>query len=413
MKRLRRISGLVRDELSVKGHEQSCLGFGKQALSVEGVVYAIVVHSKIYVGQTIHSAFHRFQQHVWKTAETRCSGTPFHRLLFRSGIRDVVIFPLEKLPDELYDSLNKHERLGRFREIALARELFWIHRLTTQLPYGLNVVPSTRRRRRHKALKWRRVGTQPHHVSAQGTSPSRVSVMPPTTKQRPDKRSTTKVDTEVSGNIRTFAYRDFERRCLYLASRFNDSSLDTVNWAGYRRLNLWRMLRALQHKLVMGISENARKAIMGKLRSVLLLRDGAKRKQSEAATVIRVDWTAHSLQSVALKRIISEPEVMHLLPDGAKEAFQRVVVARKLVTLLSLTLRKWLVNFRNSRSARRAVFVKHYSLSSSDHPVAAFLPVTCRWFETMSCEHCWSMDHDFAYQFVWTRRPHCGMLSIT
>lgn len=340
VRRLRRVSDLVRDSLSVDG--QSCLDRGSGALSVEGVVYAVVVRSKIYVGQTIHSSFERFRQHIWATAKTRFAGTPFHRKLFRCGLNDVVLFPLEKIPSEVYETGGRG-RLERFRAVALARELYWIRRLTTQLPFGLNVVPKLRRRPRRKPLMWRRAGKKPIDTSTDpnGTISSAAnSVLEPYApadsfipRKLANGKTDAKADTEAyPSTARTFGYRDFVRRCQYLAKCFEMGTLGTVDWATYRRANLWRMLRVLTHKLVWDISEKARKAIMADLRAALMIRPVTKKQRREGCTVIHIDWTAHVLRAVALKRILAESESMHILPAEARESMEHVLVARRLVS---------------------------------------------------------------------------------
>ncbi|HEY9753915.1 MAG TPA: hypothetical protein V6C97_02010, partial [Oculatellaceae cyanobacterium] len=338
MKKLCCVSNLVRSALSAQGHDQSELERGKGALSVEGVIYVLLYDPR---GQSIHSAFERFKQHVWQTAKTRFAGTPFHRRLFRYALSQAVIFPLEKIPTVLYETGVKG-RTERFRAIATPREQYWIHRLITQLPFGLNVVPKLRRRHRRQPLMWRRLLAQAHPneltengttVSAVANSATSVGESSQTVRRQARRRTTTKVAAEVyhAGTARTFAYRDFSRRCRFLARCFEDGRLGNIDWASYRRANLWRMLHALQYRRVTEVTEKARKAIVAQLRSVLAVREGKKREQKEVGTVIKIDWTAHSLKAVALKRIVSEQQAIHLLPVSIRKCFERVVVARKLV----------------------------------------------------------------------------------
>ena len=142
-------------ELQLRGVNQELLSEPENSLFVEGVIYGIahIPSNKVYTGQTIHSAYSRFKRH-WhsrKTLDHR--NRHLHRLMAKQDTRNFIVWPLEKIDLNLY-SKGGQPNLKDFRRAATPRENFWVHRLRTIFPKGLNSVSpiarqhNTRRQRR-------------------------------------------------------------------------------------------------------------------------------------------------------------------------------------------------------------------------------------------------------------------------
>jgi len=95
--------------------------------------------SKIYVGQTINSAYARLKSH-WQTRFTddfRNFG--LHAMMQTSAsIREYIIWPLEIIDPQLY-IVNGTRYHNKFRNFASIREREWIIRLRTLRPRGFNI----------------------------------------------------------------------------------------------------------------------------------------------------------------------------------------------------------------------------------------------------------------------------------
>jgi hypothetical protein len=110
------------------------------ALDICGIIYAVVHIStgRIYIGQTVHSAYIRFKQH-WNGRKS--SASPLSRWMCQSGnIADFAVFPLERIDDELYMDNNRNVLRWAFLRAATPRELFWIRRCRSRVPKGGNVM---------------------------------------------------------------------------------------------------------------------------------------------------------------------------------------------------------------------------------------------------------------------------------
>ena len=114
-----------------------------EALRVPGVVYALVFAQQqmVYVGQTVNSAWHRWQQHVgarWKDA-------------FESGLQkqlrdsraaaSVLVIPLEviPMPGMMKEGHHTAEFIQEFRRRALVREREWIRLVSSSRARLLNL----------------------------------------------------------------------------------------------------------------------------------------------------------------------------------------------------------------------------------------------------------------------------------
>jgi len=114
------------------------------------------------VGQTLNSAFHRFQSHVngakriFRTGE-RKDTNPLHKHMAYVGWQGFRIYPLEKIPGSF-----PQNQAGRtqFRQTALHREVFWKRVLHAFLPTGLCVEGKKPRRVRSPQATMSATGEQ-------------------------------------------------------------------------------------------------------------------------------------------------------------------------------------------------------------------------------------------------------------
>ena len=111
-------------------------------LKTSQVIYAVynTVSKLIYVGYTSKTSCGRFEQHVTAARNTQLRDSqardyPLSIAIANSDYRNWRTFPLEHIPG-IFDK-TKEGNLA-FKEIARPRELFWMRRLHTYLPLGLN-----------------------------------------------------------------------------------------------------------------------------------------------------------------------------------------------------------------------------------------------------------------------------------
>ena len=114
----------VRKELSDCGRNQGMFAPGADALSVNGVLYAIMCTRSrmLYIGQTLRNAISRFKDHV--RLSLRGEGEYLHAAMRRWKWEDFRAFPLENIPNELYAHKGSSKARARaFRLVATPREI--------------------------------------------------------------------------------------------------------------------------------------------------------------------------------------------------------------------------------------------------------------------------------------------------
>jgi hypothetical protein len=296
----------VRKEREDAGVSQDALRLKRNALAVTGVIYAIwsTRTSRVYVGQTCSSSFHRFQQHCWRAR--RKPELPIHRAMARFGWRNFFIFPLEKIDV----SSVKGGKLAReeFARRATPREEFWINRLHTFCPLGFNVRSSGRQRhrphRRNNPMKWCRK----FHAQVEEKDVNQ--------------------NEEQEADQRWYASRDFLRRCAYLISRQDNNTLASIESRRYKKRNLWRMLKVMESK-EHTFEEESAKAVTKWLRAALLLRcSKQKDKARSPSLVIKLEWNSRLLRLVPLRSVVLKYK--DYLPNEYSDLMTDVLVVRKL-----------------------------------------------------------------------------------
>lgn len=318
LRKLSRSAQPVRDFLQATC-DQSRLAQGQNALSVTGVIYAIFClrTTRLYIGQTIKSTSHRFEQHV--NSSLRGDNEPFHHAVRRYGWRNFSCFPLEIIPTDLYAHCRGKARVAAFRKVASPRELFWIDRLHTYSPLGFNVQHRKRQRRARKRVL---------------NPMKRLRCM----RVRADPDSGCDLVVE---NGRWFGSRDWLRRALYLSHRITNQSFENTNWSSYNSRSLW----GIYHYLVKSENETLpaehRSLIVATLRRLLILRPtpGSKRVNKKMGGFIRIEWTSDLIRRVGLKSVLLERDVLSSLPSGITEDdMQNMLIVKKLTTPIGLSL---------------------------------------------------------------------------
>jgi hypothetical protein len=375
MKKLWRLALPIRQELGAHGVSQQSLEWNKGALRVEGVIYAIISlkGGRLYVGQTIHSCFQRFTEHV-RAAEGMRDKTPLHLAMSRLGHGNFRVFPLEKIDPAGYHSSSKAKRLELFRHMATIREKFWIERLHSFAPCGFNETWSARTRhrphrgRRHNPMKWRRVqaladsqkeglsqfarklGAVPtaaypfEDAEPVGSSPAALA------ESRAAPRSNALVEgSGGAGRVyaaRRYGYRDYARRCRFAAQLLKNKQLDAAALNRYARTNLWKMMLYLNSEKD-DIDPKTAAALLAKLRGFLYGRLQLSKRVSEPGEILRIQWRSRWLRAIPLRTVLTKPEIRQKLPEDARSFVDDVMVVRKLGDKVG----KRLLNF--SRVARK------------------------------------------------------------
>lgn len=338
----------VRRELQKHGADQRKLLRGKGALAVSGVIYALMSmgSQKIYVGQTVHTALSRFQQHV--SAARRGESTPLHVHIRSVGIHKFYVIPLEVIPTHRYIGKDGKVDNTLFRAAASPRERFWIERLHSYTPRGYNVEWAGRKRHRHRSspMKWARAVDRhlpafPLNANVERDFPSQnvaeIGVDRPSPLAVSGARSVTKSMTSYSS--RQFGYRDWERRCQFLIQQFSKDPnlLNKVSWERYASRNLWRMLSFLE-KEKHDFESNASKYVQEAIRGHLAVRARpATQKRRDGRPCLSLEWTSQLLRAVPLGAILKSSESKSQFPADVT-ILDEVRVVRKLVKQFGRTV---------------------------------------------------------------------------
>ncbi|HVW97146.1 MAG TPA: hypothetical protein VHA56_14340 [Mucilaginibacter sp.] len=351
----------VRRELQKHGSDQRSLLRGREALSVTGVIYAIMAvgSQKLYVGQTVKSALARFQQHV--STARRGESTPLHVHIRQVGIHPFYLIPLEVIPPRMYTSANGKVDNKLFRSVASPREKFWIERLHSYQPRGYNVEWSGRNRHRHRTrsnpMKWAKnssIYNKSKTVSANSDplAPIMDDEMPlspignvSNSSRRPDPMPALvnqggRSDVNLTSySSRQFGYRNWERRCRFLVQLFHKDAclLEKVNWNGYAPRNLWRMLSFLE-KEKHDFEDAAVQFVIECIRSQLLIRtQSVSERRRKGRPVVSLEWTSQLLRATPLGVVLRSSESKSLFPADTS-ILDDVSVVRKLVKPLGRTM---------------------------------------------------------------------------
>ena len=158
LRRLQQCTHKVRADLQLRSVNQEVLETTTSPLDVEGVIYAIIhlPSNKIYIGQTINSAFSRLQSHWHTRSEGDFRNINLHRVMSKQKLDNFLIFPLEKIDPALYIHHGQRNHKD-FRRAATHREHFWIQQMKTILPRGFNVNAPLKRiktRRQWRPRRW-------------------------------------------------------------------------------------------------------------------------------------------------------------------------------------------------------------------------------------------------------------------
>ena len=275
-------------------------------------LYHISLPRRIYVGQTINTAFHRFKQHVNAAKRIFRTGSrddtlPIHRHMAYVGWQGFRIYPLEKIPGSFPPT---NDGRTAFRQKALCREVFWKRVLHAFLPTGLCV---------------------------EGKKPSRVR-SPQTThiatgEQDSDSTYTTS-QLSNNDNTRTFASRDLERktRCLLhsaVAGRFTPVQLGT-----HTNRNIRRMYDTL-HSYTLdywGVEGMHFEAVSNALFNTM-----AKPRAVTACQTVIVQLFLHQdLERLGINTVVAnEGKWRELVPKATRDRLKRPVLAYKYAPPIS------------------------------------------------------------------------------
>jgi hypothetical protein len=281
---------------------------------VTGVIYAIYCSrtTKLYIGQTVRTASARFESHI--NAALRGENEPFLQAVRRFGWRNFSCFPLEIIPKSKYNTLRATKKAGSgrlndraraFRMHATPRELFWMARLHTYQPKGLNTLHQKsgsrtrvgRCRYATNPMKHARAKMMLRQLQLAASSTTSadndvdmgyaatVAAAATVLKSRSDKTSaaaSVAAATEIVGPVskfntrlalaasgplsgagvgvsaapyyrdlgvdlvsdggRWYGSRDWLRRLMYLAIRITRGTFNSIHWDNYTSRSLWGMI---------------------------------------------------------------------------------------------------------------------------------------------------------------------------
>jgi hypothetical protein len=365
----------VRHQLQQSGNDQTCLRRGKNALHVSGIIYAIVSSKsqRVYVGQTIHSALHRFHQHVAHARKGEM--TPLHVHIRKVGLHAFYLIPLEKIPTSHYMIHGNHD-VNKFRSLANDRERHWIERLHAYQPRGFNVEYASRKRakrnRTSKKMCWAKDKSESEEKVERFIPPLAPpsSARPPAPAPAP-RRPYQFVPSPAYLCQRQFGYRNFVRRCIHLLSLYRRDPLllQKVNWSHYLARNLWRLLGFFKLEAnKQGWDPDAVNCISDCINQHLLIRPKIKAaEKSQGKPCIALEWTSNLLRSIPLRKFLQCTASRESFP-GDSALLGEVRVAKKLSEPLGRSV------FNYSAAARK-LFEFNAMLSNKESNDAAALPL--------------------------------------
>ena len=93
---VRKVLGSAFKRRQALGDSQACLEQGHHALEQKGIIYCIVntLSRKIYVGQSMNSAAHRFKQHHSACWDPKSRDLKMYPSWRRHGIENIFILPV-------------------------------------------------------------------------------------------------------------------------------------------------------------------------------------------------------------------------------------------------------------------------------------------------------------------------------
>ena len=305
LKCIRHLSERTRISREIQNIAQNPLFNSPSPITVPGVIYAIIhlPTSKIYVGQTINSSFHRFKQHWHNRNKGDFRNKSLHeKMRNNSTIYDYIIWPLELINPELYVIDGNKDKL-LFRNCAAVRETFWINLLRTLQPNGFNIIlPNTKSKSNRRAKR-------------PGRLDNRRADLP----DRPP-RCTSCVQN-IDGNILIHTHAGLDnhiRRLLQKMLTLEDNSINAM------KNELSKVSKHILLKTLHWISQNVKAAqINERLRSITsIIRDintrtyESKKKKTVFNDFIKLVHANEAIKYTNIRKILREPEICRLLPDA-------------------------------------------------------------------------------------------------
>ena len=288
------------------GNSQTCIERGKESLQQKGIIYCIVNTQcrKVYIGQSMNSAAHRFKQHYHACWNPNSRDLQMYPSWRRHGIDNVFIFPLEKVVvDPGWSQLDNNSRKRLFQNRAYVLEADWVRRLRSWAPHGYNVQFGGKRKKCRHA------------------------------KHNPMAKKTRNLPSATPGIGRQFAYRDWKRRIKYLVGTLASNRWSTKQVNKYKKSNLGKMIRVMQQLVdsqdYLEYPADQFTEVLRRLRickKIPLPRVSSRRKL-ENPLVFRVLWHTSMLEGVPLMRILKEAGGW---PEELAAAKDRLIIAKKL-----------------------------------------------------------------------------------
>ena len=136
------------------------------SLNEDGVIYSIIDlrSDKIYIGQTINSAYLRFKGHRYGDRNKQSKANNLDFLMGCTSISNFMVWPLAKIPLRLYFDNDRRKMITNFRRIASIYERRFIHRLKTIKPIGLNANIAFNFDPNRRSVRPRRFDSRPYHI---------------------------------------------------------------------------------------------------------------------------------------------------------------------------------------------------------------------------------------------------------
>jgi hypothetical protein len=296
-------------QLAIKNRNQETLQINQQPLDVKGIIYVIVHLStnKVYVGQTINSAYERLQSH-WNTRfndDFRNRG--IHSQMRQSkSITEYLVWPLEFIDTATYTYENKINHKF-FRQFASTREQYWINQLKSFQPRGFNIYFSSKEYRYNRRMN---------------------------SSQQPE-------NTTINENGNTVTdHQQYIKVILNNLIR-NDKNEITMELKKLSKLLRLKILRYTYEKLNLNDFTPIMRYIQEQLRflSISQQEHRTSKKNKSTPDFIKIVYCNQILSHSNIRQVLRQPQISKLLPFNKGERNDKIpIICDKQVAPFSTTV---------------------------------------------------------------------------
>jgi hypothetical protein len=150
---------------------------------------------------------------------------------------------------------------------------------------------------------------------------------------------TSEITATQDSKRRTYGYRDWRRRCLFLCSLIQSKKFSQATLDKYSRKNLFKMRNWLTYNNLPPTFTKATSTLRTALNSATLVRiDAPKRAIKKGKRVFKILWKSNLLQKIGIGSILRNDYIKSFLPSDFSTALDDIYICNKLSEPLSRPL---------------------------------------------------------------------------